>query len=193
MTRDPMTRPVRKPRPLKTFWRDNRGVSAVEFALIAPVLIFMYCGMAELTQMMMAQRRLSNTASAVGDLVAQSGQYGPTKMGDTFMIAGVIMAPFPTANLKTCVASIVSDDKGKDTVAWSKQSVANMDECPKEKTQVTDVAVGVLPPSQSVIMARVIYSYTSPIKLFLPKPINFARTYYLRPRKSDTVLWNENN
>jgi Flp pilus assembly protein TadG len=192
MTRDPMTRPARKPRSLKTFWRDERGVSAVEFALIAPVLIFMYCGMAELTQMMMAQRRLSNTASAVGDLVAQSNQYGPTKMNDTFLIAGVIMAPFPTTNLKICVASITADSKGVDTVDWSKTS-GTMTECPKAKATVTDVDVGVLPAGQSVIMARVIYGYTSPIQLFVPKPVNFTRTYYLRPRKSDTVLWNEAN
>ena len=52
---------------IRGFWRDPRGVSAVEFALIAPLLILMYCGMAELSLAMMAQRRLSNIASAIGD------------------------------------------------------------------------------------------------------------------------------
>jgi Flp pilus assembly protein TadG len=44
-------------RRLSRFWRDRRGVSAVEFALIAPVLMIFYFGMAELTEAMMAQRR----------------------------------------------------------------------------------------------------------------------------------------
>ena len=34
---------------LKTMRRDERGVAAIEFALIAPVAILVYCGFAELT------------------------------------------------------------------------------------------------------------------------------------------------
>lgn len=175
------------------FWRDRRGVAATEFALIAPVLILMYLGMAELTQMMMAQRRLSNIASATGDLVAQAAQSGPTKMADTFKIGEIIMSPFPVSALRMCIASVNSDDKGKDTVAWSRPSVTGMANCPKQGDVLTDVSVGVLPASQSVILARATYAYESPVKLFLPNPITFTRTYYLRPRRSDQVLWNTAN
>ncbi len=44
------------------FRRDQRGVSAVEFAFIAPVLILFYFGLAEYTQALMAQRKTINTA-----------------------------------------------------------------------------------------------------------------------------------
>lgn len=175
-------------RPFSGFWRDKRGVSAVEFALIAPVMIIMYCGLAEVTQAMMAQRRLSNIASQIGDLVAQSSQTGPTKMTDVFTIGSIIMAPFPTGALKMCVASITSDATGKDTVAWSRASASGMSTCPAQGTVLT-VPVGVLPASQSVIMARASYAYASPIKLVMPRDITFQRTFYLRPRKVDTVIW----
>jgi Flp pilus assembly protein TadG len=174
---------------LAGFWRDHRGVSAVEFALIAPVLIIMYCGMAELTQAMMAQRRLSNIASQMGDLVAQGAQVGPLKAADIFTIGNITMAPFPTSGLKMCIASITSDATGKDTVAWSQPSIAGMANCPTKNTVLTDVPVGVLPSSQSVILARASYTYTSPIKLVMPTSMTFNRTYYLRPRKGDAVLW----
>jgi len=180
-------------RSLASFWRaffqDRRGVSAVEFALIAPVLIVMYCGMAELTQAMMAQRRLSNIASSIGDLVAQGTQTGPTKTTDIFTIGNTIMAPFSASTLKMCVASVASDSTGKDTVAWSKASTT-MSTCPAAGAVLTDVPVGVLPASQTVILARASYTYTSPIKLVLPTSMTFSRTYYLKPRKSDSVLWN---
>lgn len=183
-----------KPRPVKgfwrgTFWRDRRGATAVEFALLAPVLIVMYCGMAELTQVMMAQRRMSNITSTIGDLVAQGTQTGPLKTADMFNVGNTIMAPFPTTGLKMCVASISADSNGKTTVAWSKPS-ATMTTCPTAGTVVTDVPVGVLPANQTVIMARSSYDYTSAIKLVLPRTITFTRTYYLRPRKADAVLWN---
>jgi Flp pilus assembly protein TadG len=50
---------------------DVRGVSAVEFALIAPVMILFYAGMVDLCQGYMALKRTSH-ASAVADLASQS-------------------------------------------------------------------------------------------------------------------------
>lgn len=184
----------RRKRPfLASFWRDRRGVSAIEFALIAPVLILLYCGMAEMTQAMMAQRRLSNITSATGDLMAQSTQTGPLKSADIFKIGETIMAPFPTANLKICLASVVSDATGKDTVAWRQASKSSMTNCPAKGAVLTDVPVGVLPASQSVILARSTYVYTSTFALVMPANLTFTRTYYLRPRKTDAVLWSDSN
>lgn len=174
---------------LRRFWRDRRGASAVEFALIAPVLIILYCGMAEMTQAMMAQRRLSNITSSIGDLTAQASQTGPTRTADIFNIGAIIMAPFPTAALKMCVASVVSDANGKDTVAWTQASAAGMAECPVKGAVLTDVPTAVLPANKSVILARATYVYNSPIQLVLPRPLTFNRTLYLRPRRVDAVLW----
>ncbi|USQ94973.1 TadE/TadG family type IV pilus assembly protein [Caulobacter sp. RL271] len=172
------------------FWRDHRGVSAVEFALIAPLLILMYCGMAELSLAMMAQRRLSNIASAIGDLVAQNAQTGPAKTADIFKIGDTIMAPFTTTALQMCLASVTSDAKGKNTVAWSRASVSDMANCPAQDAVLTDVPAGVLAASQTVILARASYTYTPTIKLVFPGGVTFNRTFYLRPRRSDAVIWN---
>ena len=189
MTRRPSR--FRKMVSLKAFWRDRRGVSAIEFALIAPVLVVMYCGLAETTQAMMAQRRLSNIASQIGDLVAQSAQTGPSKMNDIFNIGNVIMAPYPTSTLKMCIYSVTSDATGKDTVAWVKTNPAGagMANCPAQNAIVTDIDAAVLPASQSVIVARAAYDYTSPIRFVMPTTMTFKRSYYLRPRRTDAVAW----
>jgi len=182
-----MQRPASRPRGrLKGFWRDQRGVSAVEFAFIAPVLVVMYCGLAELTQAMMAQRRLSNIASSIGDLAAQTSQLTDARRTDIFTIGNTIMAPYPTTALRMCLVSVTSDASGKDTVDWSENYNSHAN-CPAKNTVLTNVPVGVLPASQSVIMAKASYAYTSPIKFVMPNAINFYRTFYLRPRKSETV------
>lgn len=179
----------RRPGRLSGFWRDHRGVSAVEFALIAPVMILFYCGMAELSQAMMAQRRLSHLASTIGDLVAQSPQLTDARRTDIFTIGAVIMAPFPTTTLRMCLVNVSSDATGKDTVDWSENN-NNHPDCPARGAVLASgvVPVGVLPASQSVVMAKASYGYSSPIKLVLPSTLNFNRTFYLRPRKSETVL-----
>ena len=181
-----MTRDFRSRRALATLWRDRRGVSAVEFALIAPVLLLFYCGMAELTEAMMAQRRLSHLTSSIGDIVARRTQFSNADRAEAFEVGKLLMAPFPTSTLHMCVVSIVSDAAGRDTVEWSERSDTQID-CPAATT-VVDIPVSVLPASQSVIMSKGSYDYDSPIKLVMPSIPTFKRTFYLRPRLSEKIL-----
>jgi Flp pilus assembly protein TadG len=173
-------------RPLSRFWRDRRGVSAVEFAFIAPVLVIFYCGMCELTEAMIAQRRLSHIASSIGDIVARDTQLTNARRTDVFKVGSVLMAPFPTSGLRMCIVSITSNAAGQDRVDWSEASNSPTN-CPAANT-IVDIPVSVLPASQSVIMSKASYDYESPIKLVSTKNFTFRRTFYLRPRLSDQVL-----
>ena len=170
---------------LRGFWRDRRGVSAVEFALIAPMLVLFYCGMAELTQAMMAQRRLNHLASSIGDVVARTPELTDARLNDVFHSGDTLMLPFSTGNLNLCLVSVVSDATGKDTVDWSEKypTGATID-CPGAEL---DIDAGVLPASQSVIMSKASYGYDSPLKFIVPTQIVFRRTLYLRPRLSDKI------
>jgi Flp pilus assembly protein TadG len=169
------------------FWRDRRGVSAVEFAFIAPVLVFFYCGMAELTELMMAQRRLSHIASSIGDIVARDTQLTDARRTDIFKAGSVLMAPFPTSGLRLCIVSVTSNAAGTiDTVDWSEPSNSPTN-CPA-KDAVVNIPASVLPAGGSVIMSKASYDYVPPIKLITKSNFTFRRTFYLRPRLSDRVL-----
>ena len=56
---------------LSRFARDRRGVSAVEFAFIAPVMIGLYFGCAEISDGVAADRKVSLIAGALANLAAQ--------------------------------------------------------------------------------------------------------------------------
>lgn len=182
-------RPKTQRRPafsLAGFWRDRRGVSAVEFAFIAPVLVFFYFGMAELTSSMIAQRRLSHIASSIGDIVARETQLTDARRTDIFQVGTVLMAPFPTSTLRMCIVSITSNAAGTDMVAWSEPYNAPVN-CPAAGATV-DIPASVLPANGSVIMSKASYDYTSPIKFISTSAFTFRRTFYLRPRLSDQVM-----
>ena len=84
---------------------DERGVSAVEFALLAPVLIAIYMGLSEFCQGYMAQKRMGHVTSMVADLVAQEEAVSGTNLDEIFAIGGLIMKPFPTTPLQQRVSA----------------------------------------------------------------------------------------
>jgi Flp pilus assembly protein TadG len=164
--------------------RDNRGVSAVEFALIAPAMIATYFGMAEISQALLAERKAAHAASAVGDLVTQSSSVSSADVTEIFNIAATIMSPYSTASLKMRVSSLTADAAGTPKVDWS--SGWGLTALSTGAT-VTGVPTGLMTAGQSVVLSEVTYTYDSPVNMIMTNAVTFTRKFYLRPRKSDKV------
>jgi Flp pilus assembly protein TadG len=169
---------------LRKLARDRRGVSAVEFALIAPAMVASYFGMAEITQALLAERKAAHAASAIGDLVSQSSSVSSSDITDIFEIASTIMKPYSTSTLKMRVSSLTADAGGTPKVDWSSGSGLT---ALTTGATVTGVPAGVIAAGQSLVMSEVTYSYDSPVDLMMPNAVTFSRKFYLRPRKSDKV------
>ena len=171
-------------RLLRRFRKDQRGVSAVEFAFIAPVLIIIYFSVAELCQAMLAERKVSHAASAVGDLVAQTGTTTPAGLTDVYAAATSVISPFPAATLQLRVTSVKTDANNAATVDWSNgQGLSAL-----AKGASVTLPANLLTPNQYVIMAEAKYTYTSPISYLFKTPIVFDQTFYLRPRMTTSVV-----
>ena len=171
---------------LNRFRKDKRGVAAVEFALVAPVLILLYTGLAELTLAMMAERQAAHSASVVGDLVAQSGAVTTTQVSDIFNVGTSIMKPFPAATLAFRVTSVKADANGVPKVVWS---LGHGLGALTAGATVSGFPVNLLAAGESVIEADVAYTYTSPIMQVLPAPITYSDSFYLKPRRSSEVTY----
>ena len=160
---------------------DNRGVSAVEFAMIAPVLITFYFGLAELTQAMMVERRTNHAIAAVGDLVTQTSSLTNAELDDIYTIAEAIMKPFPADGLQMRVTSVSQNGAGVKTVDWSDGDGMT------PLLLAPTMPNGLVANNQSVVIAEISYTYESAVKFIVPDGITFTKTYYFRPRKSDKV------
>ena len=162
---------------------DERGVSAVEFAMLAPVLIAFYFGMAEFCQGFMAQKRMGHVSAMVADLVAQEETVSTANLTDIFAIGGLIMKPFATTALKQRVSS-VTRTAGVAKVDWSRGSGMTARAVNSTITLPTDLIAN----GESVIVSEATYDYDSPIDYFMPGITRFSHIYYLRPRTVDKTL-----
>jgi Flp pilus assembly protein TadG len=160
---------------------DERGISAVEFALLAPVVIAFYMGLSEFCQGYMAQKRMGHVSAAVADLIAQEETVTRANVDDIFGIGGLIMKPFSTTPLKQRVTSVTRTGN-KVNVDWSRGAGL-----PALTGEVT-IPADLLTDGQSLIIAEATYDYDSPADYLMPGLTKFSHTYYLRPRVSDKTL-----
>jgi len=176
------------------FLLARKGVAAIEFALIAPVLILIYIGLAELGLGMMASRRTSHLGATIGDLVSQSESVTTANLNDIFDIGTSILEPFEAGNnlqlRVSCVRMISTDTKAH--VYWSDarnwQGAAYQEIIDGTTgTVITDITTDQLPVNENVIMTEVKYQYQAPVTKFLPSPVTFSFRFFHHPRSAGMV------
>ncbi len=168
---------------LSRFGVDDRGVAAVEFAMIAPVLIVLYMGLAEMCQAYMAQKRAAHVTSQIADIVAQTDVVTKENIADVFAISSIVLKPFPTATLGTRVTAITRGNDGIARVIWSVGQGNGM----AKRSGIVPVPNGLIVNGESIIMSETSYAYQSQLAKLLPTPKVFSSTYYLRPRLVDQI------
>ena len=94
------------------FLRNQRGIVAVEFAFIAPILVLAYFGVAELCGAMLQQRTAVHVASEIGDLFAQCQTYADSDFANFWSIGTTIMYPLDTSTLSMRLTLIQADSTG---------------------------------------------------------------------------------
>lgn len=107
----------------RRFLRDRRGVAAVEFALIVPILLVLYFMTMEIAQAIDINKKVSRIASQVADLVTQQKTVTPAVLDSIMKISVPILAPYGrSAPVITVTAIMVSNDKNPEAeVVWSRR------------------------------------------------------------------------
>jgi Flp pilus assembly protein TadG len=165
---------------------DQSGVSAVEFALLMPLLIMIYFGLAETTQMLMADRRISQVAFSVGDLVSRTDQIDDAQMADIFTVARVIMEPFPVSTVMGIrVTSIAVAPDGAASVVWSDASGTLGAHATGIPMMIDGNRVN---PGETVVLSEVQYLYKGVSSMIIADGMTLSAQFYLKPRKADAVL-----
>ena len=170
---------------LRAFATAQAGASAVEFALIAPLLIMFYFGMAETCQLMMAQRRVSHSAAAMADLITQGGQLDSKERDDIYKAGKLIMAPFPVTGMRVRITSVIRLN-GRTEVRWSEATGAGM--TPKAPREPITVKTPLTQDGDSVVLAEVEFDHESAIGYALPGVMKLKHFAELRPRRTNEVV-----
>lgn len=166
---------------------DRRGVSAIEFAMIFPVMLLLYSGTVEMGTALTINRRVATIATSAADIVAQEKTTTTPELQDVAAAGSRILDPYSSVPLKIVLTSVVADQNNVGKVDWSYASPGGT---PRAKNSTYPTPTGLTQANSSVIVAEVTYDFTPMLNLkefFSPGSYRMKHTFYSRPRKSTKV------
>jgi Flp pilus assembly protein TadG len=170
----------------------QRGVSAVEFAMIAPVMVLMLFGATEISMLVTIDRKTTLAASTLGDLAAQTDLVSCAELSQISAVTRQVFEPYSGANASLVVASVTLVG-GVPKVEWSKfvQTISGTTTCndvPGTHSLVVGNTVSIDPAmfatGGGIVIGDVENVYNSVGTSFMPNPMILRERFYLRPRKS---------
>ena len=170
-------------RRLREFAKDKRGVSAVEFAMLLPLMLTLYLGGVELSQGIGIDRKVTLTARTVADLVAQVSTIDTAGVNAALGAATAIMAPYPDTNAKVTVSVIDIDANGNAKIKWSSTKNGTA----RAVGSTVNVPAALNTPSTSLVWGEASYNYQPSIGYVVTGNMNLTDQIFMRPRLSETI------
>jgi Flp pilus assembly protein TadG len=170
-------------RKVASLRRDQKGVSAVEFAMMLPLMVTLYLGAVEVSQAVAIHRKVTLTARTVADLASQVTSINNADMTNMLTAASAVVAPFPSGELKVTVSAVTIDANGIARVAWS--DTLNGTARAVNSTVSLPSAVNI--PNSQLIWSEVRYNYLPTVGYVVTGALNLFDQIYMRPRLSESV------
>ena len=176
---------------LRGFAADQDGVSAVEFAILLPLMLTLYLGGVEISQAVSADRKTTLVAHTIGDLTAQSSNVTSTgsnpDISNFFSAASKVAYPFASSSLKATISSVCIDSTGTHaTIGWS-QANANGTARGLGVDVTSHIPAALMVPNTSLIWGEASYAYKPTIGWTITGTLNLSDQFFLRPRLSCSV------
>ena len=183
------------------FIRDRGGVAAVEFALVAPLLLTLYFVTMEVAQGIETNKKIGRVGSMVADLITQQQTMNPDELDAIMEIGSSILKPYNRSNPKVYITAIqVDDDEDNPTakVVWSRKLVNDATSNYLAPGTTATIPTKLMTPGSFLIRVSSELDYSPVITWSAADTpawgvaaifdgIKMAEIYYLRPRMSNTI------
>lgn len=167
---------------LRKIWRDENGTALLEFGFLLPILLMLFLGVVEVTNILRLDRKVVAATQTAADLVTQRRKVSNADLNDILRAVELIFEPYPAAQHSVGIAAVSYDpDTGDPEVDWTKSK--NGGSVPNALT----AAAGLGTPGEGVVVVRVTYSYTPIFFDFILSATDIEETSVLRPRRSSVV------
>jgi Flp pilus assembly protein TadG len=168
---------------LARFAGERRGLAAVEFALLVPMLMTLYLGSVEVTTGVAIDRKVSLTAHALADLASQYTSISSSDMSNILNASTDIIAPYAPANLQVVVSELYINAQGQASVVWSDTLNGTALTVGQSVTIPSSLAV----PNSYLILGQAAYSYNPTYGYVMTGTMTLNDQIFMSPRQSTSI------
>ncbi|MBI1188222.1 MAG: hypothetical protein GC206_12985 [Alphaproteobacteria bacterium] len=147
---------LRLPPAFRRFAKDEQALAALEFALIAPMMLFLLFGAVELTNGLDTTRKVENVSASIADVVSRDNAVTDEDLDDLWAAIDPLMWPEPSIGLRARITSVSIEDEDNANVVWSE---GHNGLTPRTEGAEIDLPDAMMVPGSSVILAEVEYPY----------------------------------
>lgn len=171
----------------RRFAASTRGVAAIEFGLVLPVLVLLFLASIDAGRALAVYMKVRATTYT---LDAITNQYSTVQSSDLTSITGaasLVLAPYSTTPAALTVSQISVNSATSATVSWSYSL---------NGTALTQGSTVTLPSALAtcntypcfLVYGQVSYTYTPLFGYFFPSAINLSDNLYVTPRNSTCIV-----
>lgn len=170
-------------RAVERLSKDRRGVSAVEFAFLLPVMMTVFLGTVETTQGIAANRKVTLTAHTIADLATQYTNITNADMSNVLAAGTAIIVPFSATNLTEVVSELSINAQGQASVVWSD----TLNGTARSVGQTVSIPSSLAVPNTYLVLSEVTYNYNPTYGYVITGTLTLSGHIYMRPRQSASI------
>jgi Flp pilus assembly protein TadG len=175
----------RLPRSARGLRGDCRGVAAIEFAIIAPIMLLAFFGTVEFCSAIAVDRKVTLVARTLSDLTSQNVGVTDAQLTAYFTVSQKILWPYTNTPKATITELHIEPGSLAPRVQWSvgtnQHSVGS----------VLTIPSALLVSDTYLIYSEVTYKYIPTVGYLLAAAgIDLSDVAYTRPRQNSCVLYN---
>jgi Flp pilus assembly protein TadG len=171
---------------LRRFGAARKGLAALEFAIIAPLLMVpLLLGSVDLLDVLGANKRAQNAAASLADVVARDTEVSNAEMTGLWRSLDILLYPNDPGEMQMRITSISIINASTARVIWSEGHGGMSGRQPG--TNVTGLDSRMMTPGTSIIMTESVYDYTPPLHFLFGDSVRFEHNAYRRSRLVDPI------
>jgi Flp pilus assembly protein TadG len=171
---------------LTRFAKEQRGLAALEFAMLLPMMMTLYVGSAELSTGVSIHRKVTIAAHTIADLSSQFTTIADSDMTNILNAATDIIYPYPSAKLQAVVSELSINAQGQATVVWSD----TLNGTARTVGSTVTIPSNLAAPNTFLLLGEAAYNYAPSYGYVVTGTLALSDQIYIRPRQSNSVARN---
>ena len=163
------------------YFTDERGVSAMEMAILFPILMAMIMAVFDLGNGIVVNQKTVSASQIIADLITRNEVVDMGLIDDVVNAGELALDPYPRTGFGYDIVSVIFDDDAEPEVLW--RVTENM----SQGDAAVDLTAGLGEQGEGVVVVTVTNDYEPLFSGFVVDVYNMSERAFLRGRKSTTV------